>query len=118
MYLDGCIINSFPFHVLNSSEIETSLGIVFNNYNNTVDDISDILNYFKQIYYCIYKNSEIVKGDNEKIISIPCGSYPSWNFSANREDRLQLVNFGRKAVIDYYELKQFSVKPKRRYSVS
>jgi len=118
MYLDGCIINSFPFHILNSIEIETSLGIVFNNYNNTVDNIPDILNYFKQIYYCIYKNSEIIVDDNEKIIRIPCGSYPSWNFSASRDDRLELINSGRKAVIDYYELKQFSVKPKRRYSVS
>lgn len=118
MYVDGGVINSFPFELLKSSEIETSLGVRFNNYNSSVDDIPNIIIFFKQLYNCIYRGSETEMYSNEKIIRIPCGDYPSWNFSASREDRLQLVNFGRKAVVDYYELKQFSVKPKRRYSVS
>jgi NTE family protein len=120
MYSDGGIINNFPLDVLKYKDIHTTLGFTFSEDHTNINTINNVVEFFSQIYACTYLNrkQQILTRYKENIIIIACGDYPLWNFHAPKEDRLELIAIGRKAVQDFYTLKQFSVKPVRRYSVS
>jgi len=120
MYSDGGIINNFPLDLIKHKDIHTTLGFTFSEDHTNINTIKNVVEFFSQIYACTYLNrkQQILTRYKENIIIIGCGDYPLWNFNAPKEDRLELIAIGRKAVQDFYTLKQFSVKPVRRYSVS
>jgi NTE family protein len=115
LYVDGGLINNFPIDIIPEEELNTTLGFTFSEDHIFVSKIESIEQYFYQIYACTYISKKyIIK---EKTIIIPCGHYLMMNLSAPKEDKEYLISLGRKAVNDYFELKQFAVKPVRRYSV-
>jgi NTE family protein len=120
MYSDGGLVNNFPMDLLSENEIQNTLGFTFSEDHNNVESIPTIINFFNQIYTCSYKlkKQKLISLYNEKIIIVRCGDYPIWNFNASKEDRLKLIDTGKKAIEDFFNLKQFSLKPSRRYSVS
>jgi len=120
LYSDGGLVNNFPIDLLSENEIQNTLGFTFSEDHNIVEEIPNILKFFNQIYTCTYKfkKEKILSMYNEKIIIVRCGEYPIWNFNAPKEDRLKLIETGKKAIEDFFNLKQFSLKPSRRYSVS
>jgi len=120
MYSDGGIVNNFPIDLLSENEIRNTLGFTFSEDHNVVESIPNIINFFNQIYTCTYKfkKQKLISMYNEKIIIIRCGDYPIWNFNAPKEDRLKLIETGKKAIEDFFNLKKVFIKPLRRYSVS
>jgi len=119
LYSDGGILNNFPFDILKDEDIHTTLGFTFSEDHININTISNVVDFFNQIYACTYINrkQKLLSKYKENIIVSGCGNYPLWNFNASKEDRIKLVNIGIQSVKDFYQLKQYILKPKRRYSV-
>jgi hypothetical protein len=84
-----------------------------------VEKIDSVYQYFQQIYACFYlpRTLDIWNKNKDKIIIIPCGDYPLWDFEASTEAKERLIRLGYEAAAFFLK---GSVKPllKRRYSVS
>lgn len=119
-YVDGGIVNNFPIDLINDIDIKNTLGFTFSEDHTILQDIPTILDFFNQIFACFFmpRKRQVLNLYKQHIIIIPCGDYPMWNFGALKEERLKLIEVGKKAVEDFFNLKQFSIKPRRRYSVS
>jgi NTE family protein len=116
LYVDGAIMKNYPIDLIPQEQLHLTLGLTFSEDHIFVSKIETIEEYLYQIYACSYiSKKHIIK---EKTIIIPCGDYMMLNLSAPREDKEYLISLGKKAVKDYFELKQFAVKPIRRYSIS
>ena len=119
-YVDGGIINNFPINLLTFQEIKNTLGFAFSEEHITIDTIPTISTFLNQIYTCFYitNKKSILNLYKNNIVIVSCGDYPMWNFHVSYEDKLKLLEIFRKSVENFYNLKQFTRKPVRRYSVS
>lgn len=120
VYVDGGIINNFPINLLTFQEIKNTLGFSFSEDHTIISSIPTITDFLNQIYTCFYitNKKNILNLYKNNIIIVKCGDYPMWNFNISYEDKLKLLEIGRKSVENFYNLKQFTTKPVRRYSVS
>ena len=114
LYVDGALINNYPIDVIDEKDLKDTLGFIFSNYNSSFESIQNLLEYFNQLLNSY--NSKISKNMDHTII-IPCDHIPIWNFAITLEEKLELVNIGKKSIVDYFQYKTIQ-KPIRRYSVS
>lgn len=112
LYVDGAVLNSYPISLVSEENKERVLGFTFSENHVQKETIKTITNFFEQMYACSYLSR---KTYDKNTIIIPCGEYPMWKFDASLEDKLYLINSGKKAVIDYFTL-QHSTTIKRRNS--
>lgn len=117
--VDGGALHNFPLAFLTDAEQEAALGITFSEDHVKVDKIESVYQYFQQIYACFYlpRTLDIWNKNKDKIIIIPCGEYPLWDFEASAEAKERLIRLGYEAAAFFLK---GSTKPllKRRYSVS
>lgn len=114
MYVDGGILNNYPIDLLSLEEQDRTFGITFNECyieKNTIDSLDE---YLYQIISCSYVIHTKKSVRNE--IIIPCGDFPLWKFDASQEERIYLIECGRKAVEDFISMYKNKI-PLRRYSV-
>ena len=111
-YVDGALINNYPIDLI---ETDTVLGINFKAENNTIEKIESIQSYFYQLFTCLYsKTQEISEKSEMKTVYID-SKISTLDFSATEEERVQIMDSGRKAVKEF--LKNKSVLIKRRNSI-
>ena len=110
LYVDGAVFNSYPIEYVSEENKNNVLGFTFSENHVQKEKIETISNFFEQMYACSYLSKK--KIDNNTII-IPCGEYPMWKFDASLEDKLYLINSGKKAVIDFYNLKHSTTIQRR-----
>lgn len=120
LYVDGGIVNNFPMDILTYYELKDTLGFSFSEDHTVVSNISSISTFFNQLFACVYmpRKKQILNNYKQHIIIVSCGDYPMWNFAINDEDKQKLLEIGKQSIENFYNLKQFSIAPKRRYSVS
>lgn len=123
MLTDGGILHNFPLAFLPAHERSISLGISFSYDHTQVASIPDISTFLSQVFACYYipRMNEVHNKNKERCIIIPCGHVPAWNFEATSEERLDLIQAGRKAARDFFDTYNGRLagrKPVRRYSVS
>lgn len=112
LYVDGAVLNSYPISLVSEENKEHVLGFTFSENHVEKETIKTISNFFEQMYACSYLSRKI---HDKNTIIIPCGEYPMWKFDASLEDKLYLINSGKKAVIDCFNL-QHSPTIERRHS--
>ena len=112
LYVDGAVLNSYPIEYVSEENKDHALGFTFSENHVQKETIHTLSNFFEQLYICSYLSRK--KYTNNTVI-IPCGEYPMWKFDASLEDKLYLINSGKKAVIDHYSLIN-SINIKRRHS--
>lgn len=119
LLVDGGALHNFPFAFLTQEEQDTAIGLTFSEDHVNVEKIESIYQYFQQIYACFYlpRTLDIWNKNKDKIIIIPCGEYPLWDFEASEETKEKMIQIGYKAVIDFIKYKPLA-KISRRYSVS
>lgn len=99
-YVDGALLNNYPITLVNDTNI---LGISFDYSPVYIDKIESIQSYFNQLISCFYnKLEEIPLKYKEKTIYIKC-SVSTINFFLSEEERVELMEVGRRAVITYLE---------------
>lgn len=116
--VDGGVFHNLPLAFLTEEEAEHSLALTFSDTHTKVEKIETLPEFFLQIYACFYvpRNQAVITKHKEKIIVIPYGHYPMWNFEAPDEVRKDMLKVGYDTADTY--LKEFQVnKPLRRYSV-
>jgi predicted acylesterase/phospholipase RssA len=120
LYVDGGIVNNFPIDLLTYDELKDTLGFTFSEEHVIVNNIPSLGIFFNQLFACFYmpRKKMVLNIYKKHIIVVSCGEYPLWNFAINNEDKQKLLDIGKKSVEDFFNLKQFSIAPKRRYSVS
>lgn len=112
LYVDGAVLNTYPIEYVSEENKNHALGFTFSENHVQKENIQTISNFFEQLYICSYMSR---KKYTYNTIIIPCGEYPMWKFDASLEDKLYLINSGKKAVINHYSLSK-SVSIKRRNS--
>ena len=119
MFVDGGIVTNFPFHTLTDHEKKETIGITFNmnKFNQKTVRISNILDYFKQIYgSAYYREQERVYRDwSHRIIVVQPAGLSPLNFEATSEEKEALMDAGRKSAEEF--LITCRPMPKRRYSL-
>lgn len=111
-YVDGALLNNYPITLVDDTNI---LGITFDYSITYIDKIESIQSYFNQLISCIYdKLEEIPLKYKEKTIYIKC-SASTINFFLSEEERVELMEVGRRSVINYLE--SSSQKITRRNSI-
>ena len=112
MYVDGAVFNTYPIELVSDENKNHVLGFTFSENHIEKKSIDTISNFFEQLYACSYLSR---KTHDINTILIPCGEYPMWKFDASLEDKLYLIESGKKAVIYFFSL-QKSTSIKRRNS--
>ena len=117
-YVDGGLINNYPIDLIESYKLNTTLGFTFSEDHTNITNIDTLEDFFNQIFACSYlpKKNLQLKKYNKYTVIIPCGEYHMINFNASYEDRLYLINSGRKAILNYYNILK-KIKPYRRNSL-
>lgn len=123
-FVDGGVIHNFPMNYLTEEEKEESLGVSFLYSKNTVEEISDFVGFFTQLYNCGFnpRTYQVQKENKLRCIVIPTTKMSAYNFDLTKEFRQELIDLGRKAAEDYctnyLKLLGKHTKPIRRFSVS
>uniref|UniRef100_A0A6C0JUS2 PNPLA domain-containing protein n=1 Tax=viral metagenome TaxID=1070528 RepID=A0A6C0JUS2_9ZZZZ len=119
-YVDGCLIAHFPFHHLNDSERLETLGVTFARNPKKIDTMNLEI-YLSKLYYSVYyhQNMDLYKRWKHRIIEVDCGNIPSLHFGADSDDKIGLIEAGRKSTEEFiYKCKWLSgAAPVRRYSL-
>lgn len=118
LLVDGGVFHNLPLAFLDAKEAEDALGLTFSDTHAYINKIDTLPEFFLQIYACFYipRNEQVKAKHKEKIIVIPYGHYPMWDFEASEEIRNDMLKVGYEAADKY--LSEFTVeKPVRRYSV-
>ena len=117
-YIDGGLLNNYPMDLIPFEEHLYTLGFIFTK--NTIKEykIDNFFDYINQVFNCANKEKKkyLNKLYTLNTILIPCEDFPIWNFNASEEERLYLIECGKKAVLNFYS--NFKLrKPLRRNSV-
>jgi NTE family protein len=112
---DGGLINNYPMEFLNRKEQEESLGFVFSIDHIRRETIDDLFIYLNQMHGCMYLGK---KNTSKNTIVLPEGHFPSWNFEATAEERVHLMEQGKKTTLQWLRSSEVKEKIPRRFSVS
>lgn len=116
--VDGGVFHNLPLAFLTEKEAEHALSLAFSDTHTQVEKIETLPEFFLQIYACFYvpRNQQVISRYKDKVIVIPYGHYPMWDFEASDEVRQDMLKVGYEAADAY--LRDFQTqKPLRRYSV-
>ena len=103
MLSDGGIQGNLPLHFLTDDECADTLAIGFSSGTDTdigssekPETPQDLMQFMKAVFDCLVhsRNEDVMERWKHRILRIPTGNYPSWNFEASRDDRLMLLNAG------------------------
>jgi len=119
LFVDGGIIAHFPFHTLTNSERAETIGITFNISKTQKESvkITNILDYFKQLYSSAYYHQEerLYREWSHRIIVVRPQNNSPLHFEATPEEKEILMDAGRESALEF--LKTASLKASRRYSL-
>jgi hypothetical protein len=117
---DGGIQGTLPIHNLTDIECEQCIAIGFCRGKPFPEDgvvPDDLMGFIQSVFASLMLRNKIVVNKWEhKIIRIPVDEFPSWNFEASREERLELVKKGSNAMKEWIHSKGGSRMIKRRVS--
>lgn len=120
---DGGIQGSLPIHHLSDEECAECLAIGFSRgkpFPAEGEAPGDLMGFMGAIFASLthFRNESVMSKWNHKIVRIPVDEFPSWNFEASREDRLELVKRGSDTMTTWLSLKGCGARNStRRYSV-
>ena len=118
LLVDGGVLNNFPLAFLTEDEKVFALGITFSEDHVQTESIDSMIQFFERIHACFHlpRTLNIWKQNHDKIIIIPCGHYPMWDFEASSEVKEDMIKKAYTAATVFMRGKMEG--PKRRYSVS
>lgn len=114
---DGGVYFASPFIYLSEEERRHTLSIAFNDTHKPKEEITGLAGFLMQLYYCLdYQAAQdLRRGWSQNIMYLDCSSVSLLQFEASQEDRIALMEAGRRGAEDF--LKGPGRKPARRFSV-
>jgi NTE family protein len=118
LLVDGGVISQMPFSLISRDERDTTLNITFSSDHEARTTIGNLPEYLVQIYISIHRYRSVVveKAWRHRTVLLPCGEFPSTYFHATMEEKMALMDSGRKGMEAFLELK--GRPPPRRFSVA
>jgi predicted acylesterase/phospholipase RssA len=118
LLVDGGVVTHNPFLLMSSAERETTLCITF-SYREQVDSIPTLFSFLAQVYSSLHRyHAKAMSTEwSERIVNIPCGEFPSTHFEATTEEKIALMDLGRKGM-ESFLAKVSGRAPPRRFSVT
>jgi NTE family protein len=117
--VDGGIVTHFPFQILSDAERDVTLGIAFSDAHKDISGarIGNLFRYMGQLYHSIYyhhmRTLDVRWKDH--IVYLPCGAFSSVHFEATAEEKLDLMNMGRRGMEEFLA-RGNRRRPPRRFS--
>jgi len=117
VFVDGGIITSSPFNILSDEEKAETIGITFYKNKSNPVKITNILEYFKQLYESAYyhQKERVYRKWSHRIIIVRPLDFSPMNFNATSEEKEILMDLGRRSAEEF--CRERSPKPERRYSL-
>lgn len=118
---DGGIQGSLPIHHLTDAECEECLAIGFcrdKPFPKEGEVPSDLMSFMGAIFSCLThsRNEDVISKWKHKIMRIPIDDVQSWNFEISRDERLSLVQQGKKSMSEWLQLKSSGTRILERRS--
>ena len=116
--VDGGIIAHFPFHHLTDEERVETVGFAFSSSHKKASAPADnLLKFILQLYYSVYhhQNERLYQSWEHRILTIPCGGFPSLAFDSAREQKEALIAAGRAGAEEFLG-RPGGHRPRRRHS--
>jgi len=115
---DGGIHFSSPFRFLTDEERKSTLSIAFNDTHKLTQEIKSIQEFLYQVYYSLdYQTAKDIKNAwSDMILYIDCGKVSMMNFEATQEEKMAIIDLGRKSAEEYLK-KPPGRKAVRRFSL-
>ena len=119
LLVDGGVISHNPFLMLTREERETTLSITFRAEHEICSKIPTFSAYLGQIYASIhrYYSMDLVREWRHRTVCLPCGEFPSTYFQATTEEKMGLMDSGRKGMREFLAAATGHAPP-RRFSVA
>jgi len=113
---DGGIYFASPFKFLSDEERRHTLSIAFDDKHKPNETINGLSGFLMQLYYSLdyYAGRELKSQWGPNILYIDCKGVSLLQFEASQEDRIALMEAGRRSAEDF--LKSPGPKPARRFS--
>jgi NTE family protein len=115
---DGGIYFPSPFKFLSKDERQHTLSIAFNDSHKQKKEIKTLDDFLYQLYYSLdYETGKELKEEwGHRIMYIDCGLVNIIKFEAGQEEKLALMESGRRSAEAF--LRKLPAKPARRFSIS
>jgi predicted acylesterase/phospholipase RssA len=115
--IDGGVVSNYPLHILQDHELTETLGIILLSQQVPLHEfkLEDFALRPLQILMNTRSHRDIKHYQPHTII-VPVGSRSAVNFDIDENERKNLLEIGKKAVISYQKHKRKQIQ--RRYSVS
>jgi len=113
---DGGVYFASPFKFLSDEERRHTLSIAFDDKHKLAESISTLQGFLMQLYYSLdYHTAQELKAQwGANILYIDCGGVNLLQFEASQEDRIALMEAGRRSAEEF--LRAPGPKPVRRFS--
>ena len=119
-FVDGGVISHLPFAMLTEKERQTTLCLAFSgDHKPKVEPIKDLAGFVSQLYYSLQFHAIKSLSDSwgSHVAILPCGKFLATNFEASMEEKVELIDLGRKGMEEFLE-KVKGTSPPRRFSVA
>jgi NTE family protein len=119
LLVDGGVISHVPLFLIRREERETTLSINFRSDHIFCESIPTLSAYISQLYASIHRYND-VKFEREwghRIVNLPCGEFPSTHFQATTDEKMALMDSGRRGMEDFLKSVVGRRTP-RRFSVA
>jgi len=119
LFVDGGVISDMPFFLLPRGERETTLNIIFSSDHESCEKIGSFSEYLNQIYISIhrYHSAELERHWAQNTAILPCGEFSSTYFHATTEEKMALMDSGRRGM-ETFLAAATGRPPPRRFSVA
>lgn len=123
LLVDGGVISNFPFQHLTDEERAETLGIAFDQSykfcapTGSAEALRKSMTfpeYILQLYYTVYgtHTRELLQGWSDRIVLLPQGNFPSLQFDATMDAKLELIQAGREGAEAFFK-RRYTPAPRR-----
>lgn len=121
LLVDGGVVTHTPFKLLTVEERSVTLSIAFADDHKPKGEITSLLQMLIQIYHCVeyYGTRQLeAAGWVDRIMYLPCGSVNTLEFEKGAEEKVALMEIGRRAAEEYLRGMGGRQRPARRFSLT
>ena len=107
LWVDGGCMDNFPIDLF-ADKLEDVVGIYLDDYYESIQDISEVQDYFFRIFKCVFRglNCNKIKLYEKYFIHVICTGNNSTNWEISTEEKKILYNLGYESAKKYIESKK------------
>ncbi len=100
-FVDGGLISHLPIYMISEEECESTLCLAFSqDHKPRPGPIQDFLGFLSQVYYSFdhHQIRFLSKKWKDRFVFLPCGNFASVHFEAAADEKIELIESGRRGM--------------------